>query len=165
MFIMSTRLRRNHTLRTSATVSRLLAASRAPSPPSARLPASGERCEDQRLCRAATSIRSSVSNRSDSAGSLSQRKRLMRGNRMASPDLWRGERCSPSNATSSTRPRSGWCTTSRTGPKRLIVFRRTKRSIRRSSFVGETEIGLADRHQLAAVGTPAPNPKCVIRIE
>src|SRR5262249_53481016 len=40
--------------------------------------------------RAATSSssRSSVSSRSASPGGLSQRRRLMRGNRMASPDLW-----------------------------------------------------------------------------
>src|SRR5712664_899629 len=53
------------------------------------------------------SIRSSVSSRSASRGGLSQRRRLMRGKRMATPDLCRGERCRPSNATSSTSPRSG----------------------------------------------------------
>src|SRR6266704_2274490 len=50
------------------------------------------------------SIRSSVSSRSASRGGLSQRSRLTRGNRIATPDLCRGERCRPSKATSSTRP-------------------------------------------------------------
>ena len=40
----------------------------------------------------AFSIRSSVSSRSASRGGLSQRSRLMRGNRIATPDLCRGER-------------------------------------------------------------------------
>ena len=75
--------------------------------------------------RAVRSIVSSVSSRSASRGGLSQRSRLMRGKRIATPDLWRVERCSPSNATSITRPLSGSCTTSRTGPKRLTVLRRT----------------------------------------
>ena len=47
---------------------------------------------------------SSRSNRSASPGGLSQRSRLMRGNRIARPDLCRVERCNPSKATSSTRP-------------------------------------------------------------
>src|SRR5439155_13812028 len=78
-------------------------------------------------------IRSSVSSRSASRGGLSQRSRLMRGNRIATPDLCRGERASPSNATSSTRPWSGSCTTWRTGPNFSVVLRRTKRSICNSS--------------------------------
>src|ERR1700722_4734818 len=75
----------------------------------------------------------SVSRRAGSRGGLSQRRRLMRGNRMATPDLWRVERCSPSNATSNTRPSSREWVTSRTGPNRLMVLRRTKRSISASS--------------------------------
>src|SRR5262249_54958563 len=51
-----------------------------------------------------SSIRSSVSSRSASPGGLSQRSRLMRGKRMAKPDLCRVERCKPSKATSITRP-------------------------------------------------------------
>src|ERR1041385_4389718 len=50
------------------------------------------------------SIFSKLSRRSASPGGLSQRSRLMRGKRMAMPDLWRVERCKPSNATSSTKP-------------------------------------------------------------
>src|SRR3984893_10274269 len=52
----------------------------------------------------AFSIRSSVSSRSASRGGLSQRSRLMRGNRIATPDLCRGERARPSKANSSTSP-------------------------------------------------------------
>src|ERR1700694_1524367 len=81
----------------------------------------------------AFSIRSSVSSRSASRGGLSQRSRLMRGNRIATPDLCRGERCKPSKATSSTSPWSGSCTTCRTGPNFSVVLRRTKRSICSSS--------------------------------
>src|SRR6185437_12089883 len=76
---------------------------------------------------------SSDSSRSASRGGLSQRKRLMRGKRMAMPDLCRVERCRPSKATSSTRPSPGSCTTWRTGPNFSVVLRRTKRSISISS--------------------------------
>src|SRR5437868_6810206 len=65
----------------------------------------------------------------------------MRGNRMASPDLCRLDRCRPSNATSSTSPLSSSCTTSRTGPNRLIVLRRTNRSIRVSPGTVTGRIG------------------------
>src|SRR5262249_33107280 len=61
------------------------------------------------------------SSRSASRGGLSQRSRLIRGKRIAKPDLWRDERCSPSKATSNTRPCSRSCTTSRTGPNRSTV--------------------------------------------
>ena len=62
---------------------------------------------------------------------------------MATPDLCRVERFRPSNATSSTRPRSGVVqATSRTGPKRLIVCLRTNRSSSAELLVGEAEIGL-----------------------
>jgi len=59
---------------------------------------------DDRPCSIRASMPSNSSSRSASIGGLSQRSRLMRGNRIASPDLCRVERCSPSNATSSTRP-------------------------------------------------------------
>src|SRR5258708_31120226 len=76
---------------------------------------------------------SSASSRSASRGCLSQRSRLMRGNRIAMPDLCLVERCRPSNATSNTKPRSLACTTSRTGPKRLTVLLRTNLSSSASS--------------------------------
>lgn len=41
---------------------------------------------------------SKFSNESASRGRLSQRMREMRGKRMATPDLWRVERCKPSKA-------------------------------------------------------------------
>ncbi len=59
---------------------------------------------DMRSCSIRAIIVSSRSSRSASPGGLSQRSRLTRGNRIASPDLCRVERCSPSKATSSTRP-------------------------------------------------------------
>ena len=83
---------------------------------------------------------------------------------MARPDLWRVERCRPSNATSSTSPWSGSCTTSRTGPKRSIVLRRTIAVDLQQLLVGEAEIGLADRHQLVAVLAARPDPEGVIGI-
>src|SRR3546814_8100946 len=60
-------------------------------------------------------MRFSVSMRSASAAGLSVRMRLMRGNRIASPDLCRFDAWTESNATSSTSVFS----TSRPGPKRL----------------------------------------------
>ena len=54
-----------------------------------------------------------------SRAGLSQRMRLTRGNRMATPDLWRVERFSPSKAISSTRPKSRSARTDRTGPEGL----------------------------------------------
>ena len=71
----------------------------------------------------------SVSSRSASAAGLSQRMRWMRGKRMATPDLWRVERCTASKATSNTSPGS----TARTGPKLSVVWLRTQRSISSSS--------------------------------
>ena len=53
----------------------------------------------------------------------------MRGKRSATPDLWRVERAMPSKAISST----SLCSTSRTGPKRLVVWSRTHLSSQRSS--------------------------------
>src|SRR6185437_307349 len=69
------------------------------------IPASGRPRNDGDIYRALflVIIRSSVSSRSASPGGLSQRSRLMRGKRMAMPDLWRVERWRPSKATSSTR--------------------------------------------------------------
>ena len=43
---------------------------------------------------------------------LSVRMRLMRGKRIATPDLWRVERCRPSKATSMTNPLPASCVTS-----------------------------------------------------
>src|SRR6185437_3797880 len=80
-----------------------------------------------------SSIFSSVCNSSASRAGLSQRNRLMRGNRMATPDLWRAERCNPSKATSMTRPKSLSARTERTGPKRSTVLSRTNLSTCRSS--------------------------------
>jgi hypothetical protein len=68
---------------------------------------------------------------SASRAGLSQRMRLMRGKRMATPDLCRGERFSPSKAISSTRPKSRSARTDRTGPNRSMVWSRTNLS---SSF-------------------------------
>jgi len=65
---------------------------------------SGRSGHDGRPCSIRASMLSSSSSRSASTGGLSQRSRLMRGKRIARPDLWRVERCSPSKATSSTRP-------------------------------------------------------------
>jgi antitoxin Phd len=56
--------------------------------------------------------RSTVSSRSASAAGLSQRMRCTRGKRIATPDLWRVDRCTESKAISSTR----LAATSRTGP-------------------------------------------------
>ena len=96
------------------------------------------------------------SNRSASAAGLSVRMRAMRGNRSATPDLWRDDNCAASNATSSTSAFS----TSRTGPKRAVVWLRTQRSRNASSCIGEAEIGLADRHQLVL----APDAERVVGI-
>src|SRR3954451_7449451 len=89
--------------------------------------------QEPQLVATVFNMRSSVSSRSASRGGLSQRSRLMRGNRIATPDLCRGERANPSKATSSTSPWSGSCTTWRTGPNFSVVLRRTKRSICNSS--------------------------------
>ncbi len=62
---------------------------------------------DARPCSIRSMMVSSRSSRSASPGGLSHRNRLMRGNRIARPDLCRVERCKPSNATSNTRPRPG----------------------------------------------------------
>src|SRR5215213_3001198 len=51
-------------------------------------------------------ILSSVSIRSASTAGLSQRMRLTRGKRMATPERCRLERCSPSKAISNTKPPS-----------------------------------------------------------
>ena len=74
-------------------------------------------------------IAASVSSRSASPAGLSQRMRLMRGKRIATPDLCRAELFTPSNATSST----SFGATARTGPKRSVVWLRTKRSSSRNS--------------------------------
>ena len=79
---------------------------------------------------------------------------------MATPDLWRVERCRPSNATSSTRPKSWSARTERTGPKRSMVLSRTNLSMLLQLLVGEAEIGLADRRQRAvAVRSSRQTPK------
>ena len=52
---------------------------------------------------------------------LSQRMRLMRGKRSATPDLWRVDSCAESKATSNTSS----FFTSRTGPKAATVLLRT----------------------------------------
>ncbi len=70
-----------------------------------------------------------VATRSASAAGLSVRIRLIRGKRIARPDLWRVLLWIESNATSSTRLFS----TSRTGPKRSTVWPRTQRSSHFSS--------------------------------
>jgi glutamate dehydrogenase len=60
---------------------------------------------------------------------LFQRMRWTRGKRIATPDLWRFERCTLSKAISRTRPGA----TSRTGPNRFTVLSRTHLSSRRNS--------------------------------
>src|SRR6185437_9153983 len=85
------------------------------------------------IIQARSSIFSSVRSSSASRDGLSQRNRLIRGNRMATPDLCRVERCNPSKATSMTRPKSLSARTERTGPKRSTVLSRTNLSICRSS--------------------------------
>src|SRR5271166_1162925 len=62
------------------------------------------------------------SSRSASAAGLSVRMRAMRGKRSATPDLCRDDNCAASKATSRTRAFS----TSRTGPKRAVVWFRTQ---------------------------------------
>ena len=56
----------------------------------------------------------------------------MRAPRRVTPDLRRGERCSPSKAISSTKVGA----TSRTGPKRFVVLSRTNSSMRVASSFG-----------------------------
>ena len=69
------------------------------------------------LCKArySTIIACRVSSRSASSAGLSQRMRWMRGKRMATPDLWRLERCTESKATSNT----SFGSTCRTGPNAI----------------------------------------------
>ena len=86
----------------------------------------------------------------------------IRGKRMARPDLWRVERAMPSKATSKTRPWSGSCATSRTGPKRSTVLRAHEAVDLDQLLVGEAEIGLADGHQRAL---PCPDAEGVVGIE
>ncbi len=83
----------------------------------------------------------------------------MRGKRIARPDLWRFERWIESKATSSTSVFS----TSRTGPKRptRVVAHEPVEPFQ--LLVGEAEIGLADRQQLAAA-LLRPAAERVIRI-
>ena len=65
---------------------------------------------------------------------------------MARPDLWRFERWIESKATSST----SFFSTSRTGPKRCERVVADEAVEPFQLLVGEAEIGLADRQQLAA---------------
>ena len=102
----------------------------------------------------------SPAGRPRSAG-LSVRMRAMRGKRSATPDLCRVESCAASKATSSTSAFS----TSRTGPKRPMVWLRIHLSSQRELLIGEAEIGLADRHQLLAPSPSAPQAEGVVGIE
>ena len=72
------------------------------------------------------------------------------------------ERARPSKATSRTRPWAGSARTARTGPKRSVVLLRTQRSISSELGVGEAEVGLADRQQLAR---RAPDAEGVVGVE
>ena len=110
------------------------------------------------------SIFSSVSSRSASRGGLSQRSRLMRGKRMARPDLCRVERCRPSNATSSTRPSSGSCAHLAHRPEALDRVAADEAVDLQQFLVGEAEIGLADRHELVAVLAVRPDAEGVVGI-
>ena len=77
---------------------------------------------------------------------------------MATPDLWRVERCKPSNATSNTRPLSALVRDLAHRPEPLDRVAADEAVDLLQLLVGEAEIGLADRHQLvafvAAVQTP-----------
>ena len=76
------------------------------------------------------------------------------GKRMATPDLWREERCTESKATSNTSLGSTWRrteTVNRVVPHPAIELLQL--------LVGEAEIGLADRHELgpaASLSRQAP---------
>src|SRR5262249_48581589 len=105
------------------------------------------------------STASSASIRSASQGRLSQRSRLMRGKRIAMPDLCRVERCRPSNATSNTRPWSPSCTTSRTGPNRATVLARTNLSISASSASVKPKYALPTGTSSSPAGPVVQTPK------
>ena len=112
-----------------------------------------------------SSSASSVSIRSASRGGLSQRSRLMRGNRMAMPDLCRLDRCRPSNATSNTRPLSGFVH-DLAHRSEAVDGIRPHEAIDLGEFViGEAEIGLADRHEFVAVFARGPHAEGIVRIE
>src|SRR5205823_3581421 len=68
-----------------------------------------------------------------------QRRRAMRGKRVATPLLWRVDICRPSNASSNT------CTgsTRRTGPKRSSVWLRIQLSTARISASDNPEYAFA----------------------
>ncbi len=90
----------------------------------------------------------------------------MRGKRMATPDLWRVERCRPSNATSNTRPNSRSARTERTGSEALDRVVAHELVDLLQLLVGEAEIGLAHRGQrtLSEI-VLAPDPEGVVGIE
>ena len=94
------------------------------------------------------------------AGGLSQRSRLMRGKRMATPDLCRVERCRPSNATSSTRPWSVSCDDLAHRAEAVDGVAAHEAVDLHQLLVGEAEIGLADRHQLVAVSPSSRRRTC-----
>ena len=93
---------------------------------------------------------------SASAAGLSVRMRLIRGKRMATPDLWRVERAMPSKAISSTSP--GVDLAHRPEAVGGVVAHPFVEPAQ--LLVGEAEIGLADRRQLAlAVAASRQQPK------
>ena len=83
----------------------------------------------------------------------------MRGKRMATPDLWRVERCRPSNATSSTRPLLGLVRHLAHRAEAVDGVAAHEAVDLDQLLVGEAEIGLADRHQLVAVVAWFQTPK------
>ena len=73
---------------------------------------------------------------------------------------WRRPTCAASISARHRRPprTPARASTARTGPKLSVVWLRTQRSISQQLLVGEAEVGLADRHQLAARRSPARPP-------
>ena len=104
-------------------------------------------------------MRSSVSSRSASRGGLSQRSRLMRGKRIATPDLCRVERCQPLEGDFQHQPLVRLMHDMR-APGRIFGGVAADEAVDLQQFlVGEAEIGLADRHQLFAVSPAVQTPK------
>ena len=97
------------------------------------------------------SIRSSVSSRSASRGGLSQRSRLMRGNRIATPDLCRGERCQPLEGDFQHQALVRLVHDMADRAELFGGVAADEAVDLQQFLVGEAEIGFADRHQLLAV--------------